>query len=159
MGNLGVLADEADRFALTSQGRAFVVAFWEFAAFVANSLVFLLIGLALAATPTRSLGALVVVVALALAGRAAAVYPIALLFARSRWAISLARAAFPVVGRLARRAGAGARPLPAARHALPRRQSSSPRSASSRSRCWFRASPRSSRCAACGSGEALQKEE
>ena len=75
MGNLGVLADEADRFALTSQGRAFVVEFWEFAAFVANSLVFLLIGLALAATPTRTFGALAVVVALALAGRAAAVYP------------------------------------------------------------------------------------
>ena len=88
MGNLGVLADEQDRFALSSQGRAFVVAFWEFAAFVANSLVFLLIGLALAATPTRSLGALVVVVALALAGRAAAVYPVSALFARSRWAIS-----------------------------------------------------------------------
>jgi CPA1 family monovalent cation:H+ antiporter len=87
MGNLGVLADEQDRFALTSQGRAFVVAFWQFSAFVANSLVFLLIGLALAATPTRSLGALVVI-ALALAGRAATVYPVSALFARSRWAIS-----------------------------------------------------------------------
>ncbi len=88
MGNLGVLADEADRFALSSLGRAFVVAFWEFAAFVANSLVFLLIGLALGATPTRAFGALVVVVALALAGRAAAVYPVSFLFARSRWAVS-----------------------------------------------------------------------
>ncbi|MGD1038576.1 MAG: cation:proton antiporter [Roseiarcus sp.] len=88
MGNLGVLADESDRFALSSQGRAFVVAFWEFAAFVANSLVFLLIGLALGATPTRSFGALAVVVALALAGRAAAVYPVSFLFARSRWALS-----------------------------------------------------------------------
>jgi len=88
MGNLGVLAKEADRFALSSQGRAFVGEFWEFAAFVANSLVFLLIGLALAATPTRAFGALVVVVALALAGRAAAVYPVSILFARSRWAVS-----------------------------------------------------------------------
>ncbi len=88
MGNLGVLADETDRFALTSQGRAFVVAFWEFSAFVANSLVFLLIGLALGATPTRAFGALLVTIALALAGRAAAVYPIAFLFARSRWAVS-----------------------------------------------------------------------
>ena len=88
MGNLGVLAQEADRFALTSRGRAFVAEFWEFAAFVANSLVFLLIGLALAATPTRAFGALVVVVALALAGRAAAVYPVSFLFARSRWAVS-----------------------------------------------------------------------
>jgi CPA1 family monovalent cation:H+ antiporter len=88
MGNLGVLVKEADRFALSSQGRAFVGEFWEFAAFVANSLVFLLIGLALAATPTRAFGALVVVVALALAGRAAAVYPVSILFARSRWAVS-----------------------------------------------------------------------
>jgi CPA1 family monovalent cation:H+ antiporter len=88
MGNLGVLADETDRFALTSQGRAFVVAFWEFSAFVANSLVFLLIGLALGATPTRAFGALLVTIALALAGRAAAVYPVAFLFARSRWAVS-----------------------------------------------------------------------
>lgn len=88
MGNLGVLADEADRFALSSQGRAFVVEFWEFAAFVANSLVFLLIGLALATTPTRAFGALAIVVVLALAGRAATVYPIALLHARTRWAIS-----------------------------------------------------------------------
>jgi CPA1 family monovalent cation:H+ antiporter len=88
MGNLGVLANEADRFALSSEGRAFVVAFWEFAAFLANSLVFLLIGLALATTPTGPVGALVVVVALALVGRAAAVYPIAFAFGRSRWRIS-----------------------------------------------------------------------
>ncbi len=94
MGNLGVLATEADRFALSSQGRAFVIEFWEFAAFVANSLVFLLIGLALAATPTRAFGALVVAIALALAGRAATVYPIALLFARSRWAISASEQRF-----------------------------------------------------------------
>ncbi len=88
MGNLGLFADDANRFALTSQGRAFVAEFWEFAAFVANSVVFLLIGLALAATPTRAFGTLVVVVALALAGRAAAVYPVSFLFARSRWAVS-----------------------------------------------------------------------
>ncbi len=88
MGNLGVLAGEEDRFALTSQGRAFIVALWEFSAFVANSLVFLLIGLALGTTPTRAFGALLVTIGLALAGRAAAVYPVALLFARSRWAVS-----------------------------------------------------------------------
>ena len=86
MGNLGVLAADEDRFALSSQGRAFVVEFWDFGAFVANSLVFLLIGLALARTPTREVGALLVAVALALVGRAATVYPLTLLFARSRWA-------------------------------------------------------------------------
>src|SRR3984885_2746258 len=44
MGNLGVLVEDEERAALTSQGREFVIAFWEFAAFIANSLVFLLIG-------------------------------------------------------------------------------------------------------------------
>jgi len=94
MGNLGVLADDADRFALSSQGRAFALEFWEFAAFVANSLVFLLIGLALATTPRQTLGGLLAVVALALIGRAATVYPIALGFSRSRWALSWAERHF-----------------------------------------------------------------
>jgi CPA1 family monovalent cation:H+ antiporter len=90
MGNLGVLAPEDGRFALTAHGRRAVVGFWEFAAFVANSLVFLLIGLAMADAATRGAGigagAIAVVVALALAGRAATVYPIALAFSRTRWA-------------------------------------------------------------------------
>ena len=90
MGNLGVLAPSDGRFALTAQGRQSVVVFWEFAAFIANSLVFLLIGLAMADAATRgsgsSAGAIAVVVALALVGRAATVYPIALAFARTRWA-------------------------------------------------------------------------
>jgi CPA1 family monovalent cation:H+ antiporter len=90
MGNLGGLAAETGRFALSAQGRQSVVVFWEFAAFVANSLVFLLIGLAMADTATRGAGfgagAIAAVVALALAGRAATVYPIALAFAPTRWA-------------------------------------------------------------------------
>ena len=45
LGNLGGLAAETGRFALSAQGRQSVVVFWEFAAFVANSLVFLLIGM------------------------------------------------------------------------------------------------------------------
>ena len=49
MGNLGVLAEGRAEFALSAQGRLFVVAFWDFAAFLANSFVFLMIGLALAA--------------------------------------------------------------------------------------------------------------
>jgi monovalent cation:H+ antiporter, CPA1 family len=90
MGNLGVLAPSDGRFALSPQGRQSVVVFWEFAAFVANSLVFLLIGLAMADAAQRDAGfgagAIAVVIALALAGRAATVYPIALAFSRSRWA-------------------------------------------------------------------------
>jgi monovalent cation:H+ antiporter, CPA1 family len=92
MGNLGVLSGDGGRFALTAHGRRAVVGFWEFAAFVANSLVFLLIGLAMADAARRGAGAgpgaLLVVVALALIGRAATVYPLALAFSRSRWAFS-----------------------------------------------------------------------
>jgi len=94
MGNLGVLAEGAGPFALSSQGRAFVVAFWEFAAFLANSLVFLMIGLALADVRVRSFAELAIVIALALLGRAAAVYPLSLVFARSRWKIALAQQHF-----------------------------------------------------------------
>ena len=92
MGNLGVLGPK-ERFglSLTPHGRAFVLEFWEFAAFLANSLVFLLIGSAMAtidfaregcsrsrwSSRSRS------------PGRAVAVYPVCLAFARSRWAIPL----------------------------------------------------------------------
>jgi monovalent cation:H+ antiporter, CPA1 family len=92
MGNLGVLTPKSGfGLALSAHGRTFVLEFWEFAAFLANSLVFLLIG---SATATVDFGregwpALGIAVGLALAGRAAAVYPICLAFSRSRWAVSL----------------------------------------------------------------------
>jgi CPA1 family monovalent cation:H+ antiporter len=91
MGNLGVLVEDEKRATLTSQGREFVIAFWEFAAFIANSLVFLLIGLRAAGIAFADVGGTIVPVAvvLVLIGRAVAVYPLCLLFARSRWAISL----------------------------------------------------------------------
>jgi monovalent cation:H+ antiporter, CPA1 family len=92
MGNLGVLMPK-ERFGLsiTPHGRAFVLEFWEFAAFLANSLVFLLIGSAMATIDFAREGLLVLalVIALALLGRAVAVYPISLAFARTRWAIPL----------------------------------------------------------------------
>ena len=90
MGNLGVLGEREGRGPfLTAQGRAFVLEFWEFAAFLANSLVFLLIGSAMASIDFAREGifALTLVIALALAGRALAVYPVCLAFARTRWAI------------------------------------------------------------------------
>ena len=92
MGNLGVLTQK-ERFGIsfTPHGRAFVLEFWEFAAFLANSLVFLLIGSALATVDFAREGmfALALVIGLALLGRAVAVYPICLAFIRSRWAIPL----------------------------------------------------------------------
>jgi Na+:H+ antiporter len=77
--------------ALSPHGRAFVLEFWEFAAFLANSLVFLLIGSAMATIDFAREGwrALALAILLALVGRAAAVYPICLAFSRSRWAAPL----------------------------------------------------------------------
>jgi CPA1 family monovalent cation:H+ antiporter len=91
MGNLGLLRGD-DKSALSEGARAFVVEFWEFAAFIANSLVFLLIGLRAAAIPFASVGVKTLLVAniLVLVGRALTVYPICLIFARSRWRVAMA---------------------------------------------------------------------
>src|SRR6185437_4889146 len=74
MGNIGVLMPQ-ERFGLlvTPHGRAFALEFWEFAAFLANSLVFLLIGSAMATIDFAREGfvALALIIALALLGRAA----------------------------------------------------------------------------------------
>ena len=89
-GNLAVLR-EGENSRISAKGREFVLALWEYIAFIANSLVFLLIGLTLAGTPFKQLGsiALVILIALVLLGRALTVYPLCLLFVRSRWAIPL----------------------------------------------------------------------
>ncbi len=86
LGNMGSLG------ALTDRGRAEVVAFWEYIAFVVNSLVFLLIGIRLAHNPfsTVLLPALAAIL-LVLLGRAVAVYGCCLFFVRSRWKVSLAQ--------------------------------------------------------------------
>ena len=91
MGNLGLLRSD-DKSALSEGARAFVVAFWEFAAFTANSLVFLLIGLRAAAIPFASVGIVTLIVAnlLVLIGRSVTVYPICLMFAGSRWRVPIA---------------------------------------------------------------------
>jgi CPA1 family monovalent cation:H+ antiporter len=90
MGNLGLLRPE-DTSHLSEAGRAAVGVLWAFAAFLANSLVFLLIGLAVADMSLVRLGAgpLAVVVGLVLAGRALSVYPVCALFAASRWAVPM----------------------------------------------------------------------
>jgi CPA1 family monovalent cation:H+ antiporter len=87
LGNFGVLAEPERPLSLSTQGREFVLAFWEFAAFLANSFVFLLIGLTLAHIGFGGVWAAAGIVALALLGRAAAVYPACLAFARSRWRV------------------------------------------------------------------------
>ncbi|MGJ0620506.1 MAG: cation:proton antiporter [Methylocystis sp.] len=89
MGNLGVLNAE-DKSYLTVRGREFVVSFWEYAAFLANSFVFLLIGIDIAGAAYDSYGPTLVVgaIAIALLGRALTVYPISLVFLWSRWIVT-----------------------------------------------------------------------
>jgi CPA1 family monovalent cation:H+ antiporter len=89
MGNLGVLREDENRNIFSPDGRSFVISLWEFAAFIANSLIFLLIGLRVAAIPFASVGvrAVLLAIGLGLAGRALTVYPVCLLFRFSTWAI------------------------------------------------------------------------
>ena len=60
-----------------------------FAAFIANSLIFLMIGLSLVQLIRVDATALVLAIGLVLAGRALSVYPICLFFRRSKWVIPL----------------------------------------------------------------------
>lgn len=89
-GNLAVFAED-DRSRISSHGREFILALWEFIAFVANSVVFLLIGVTVAGIPFGKFGAaaLVISIALVLIGRALTVYPLCLLFSWSRQPISI----------------------------------------------------------------------
>ncbi|MDE2429945.1 MAG: cation:proton antiporter, partial [Burkholderiales bacterium] len=75
--------------AISPKGREMVEAFWEFAAFVANSLIFILIGVHEANQPFMSLvGPSVIAIALVLLGRAAAIYPLAGLLSKTSMRLS-----------------------------------------------------------------------
>lgn len=79
VGNAGL------RRAISEGGRSHVLAFWEYAAFLANSVVFILIGSHEAHQPVRLVtAAAAAAVVLVLAGRALAVYPFCALLARTR---------------------------------------------------------------------------
>lgn len=82
VGNLG-----PDR-SLTDRGGTAVIRFWDFAAFLANSVIFLLIGSREAEQSISTyLWPAVVAIVLVIAGRAVAVYPITGLFSRTRYAV------------------------------------------------------------------------
>jgi CPA1 family monovalent cation:H+ antiporter len=81
VGNFGSMGSISDG------GRRAVLSFWEYVAFLANSLIFILIGSGGASMSLWPLGAGAIAVTLALLGRAATVYPIAALFRRSRLAL------------------------------------------------------------------------
>lgn len=77
---------------VSRQGRDRVRWAWEYFAFLANSFVFILIGLNIAHQPLHRLGsaAAAIAILLVLAGRALAVYPLSVLFGRSRWKLEAA---------------------------------------------------------------------
>lgn len=76
--------------AFSDRGRSAVAAFWEYAGFVANSLIFLLVGFRLVAQHVLDSAAVsVVAIGLVLAGRAVAVYGCSALFAASVRRISI----------------------------------------------------------------------
>jgi CPA1 family monovalent cation:H+ antiporter len=79
IGNFGLPVSYSDK------GRASLVDFWEFAAFISNSLIFLLIGIREAnENYTGAFWPLIAAVLLVTLGRAAAIYPLSLLFEKSK---------------------------------------------------------------------------
>jgi CPA1 family monovalent cation:H+ antiporter len=79
-----------DRF-VSDAGRERLGSAWEYFAFLANSFVFILIGMNVANQPLHDLvsPASVAAIVLVLASRALTVYPLSLLFQRSRWRLPL----------------------------------------------------------------------
>ena len=88
MGNFRLLRGKS---LLSSRGQEFILGFWDFAAFLANSVVFPLIGVSVATMPFQSYGMAVLLISVfvVLLGRGLTVYPLSLFFLRSRWAVSL----------------------------------------------------------------------
>jgi CPA1 family monovalent cation:H+ antiporter len=83
MGNVKAFGTISDR------GRDAVQAFWEYAAFVANSLIFLLIGMREAHQNVMAIWLpALLAIALVILGRAIAIYPCCLLFSRSSLRVS-----------------------------------------------------------------------
>lgn len=89
MGNMGLLSEQEGGY-ISFKGREFVLSFWDFAAFLANSVVFLLIGADVASMPFSAVGMkpLALAIATVLCARAIVVYPLSSLFLVSRWKIS-----------------------------------------------------------------------
>jgi monovalent cation:H+ antiporter, CPA1 family len=82
----GLLTGSFGNRFLSDQGSDRVRWAWEYFAFLANSFVFILIGMSVANQPLHRLGsAAAIAILLVLAGRAMSVYPLSALFIRSRW--------------------------------------------------------------------------
>ncbi len=84
MGNIGPMG------AISERGREAVEAFWEYVAFVANSLIFLLIGIREEQQNFAAVGmAIAVAIVLVMVGRAVAIYPTCWLFSGSQLRVSV----------------------------------------------------------------------
>jgi CPA1 family monovalent cation:H+ antiporter len=72
---------------VSQEGRERISGAWEYFAFLANSIVFILIGMNVANQPLKDLGstAAAVAILLVLAGRAVSIYPLSALFHATRW--------------------------------------------------------------------------
>jgi CPA1 family monovalent cation:H+ antiporter len=71
--------------AYSDKGRAFIMDFWEFMAFISNSIIFFLIGVREANQNLfNSLGPIVIAILLVTAGRALTIYPLSMIFNRSK---------------------------------------------------------------------------
>lgn len=86
-----IVAQRGTSGMIAAQGREAVAAFWEAIAFLANSLVFLLIGMHEAETDFSSIGAdIAIAIGFVTLGRALTIYPLSALFSKSRWRIPAA---------------------------------------------------------------------
>jgi CPA1 family monovalent cation:H+ antiporter len=76
---------------ISAEDLPFVLSFWEYVVFLANSLVFILIGMNTADQPLHALGFITATAAilLVLLGRLVSIYPLAAMFAGSRWRLPL----------------------------------------------------------------------
>ena len=74
---------------LSDRGRHALETFWEYVAFIANSLIFLLIGAQEAQQHFSGGVPVLVAIALVILGRAVAIYPVCLVFARSHLKVDL----------------------------------------------------------------------
>lgn len=88
----GLLVGSLGTKFLSRAGRDRVGSAWDFFAFLANSIVFILIGSSIATQPLHLLGfaAAAAAIILVLASRALSVYPLSVLFHRSRWSVPMA---------------------------------------------------------------------
>ena len=86
----GLIIANVGQLSISSKSREAVEDFWEYAAFFANSLIFLLIGIRVALQSFRAffISAIVAIV-LVIASRAIAIYPICLTFWRSKLRVSV----------------------------------------------------------------------